>query len=867
MNGGNDASTASSFQTAVAYGTGVNPVKPVLGDLDGDGVLDLVVANNNSNSFSVFLGNGNGTFASKTDYDASTRIWDVELADLNQDGNLDVLTSSLSVGNDVKVWFGNGGGGFTYNTSYSMEVPFQIAVGDLNGDGKADLVTTKYLDTNGGVCVRLGTGTGTFGASQLILTTAGSALEGIAMADLNRDGKQDLVVTYLRSSNVGVLLGNGDGTFAAHVDYTAHGSGGTPNEPYAVSLDDVNNDGAIDIVTANHEVGTVSVLKGNGNGTFQAATQYSTGIGSNPIDVAVADFNGDGKVDIAAVDYAASDVSVLLGNGTGGFSAATEYAVGSGPFGIITGDLDQDSRPDLVAVNYNSNNVSVLLNGSLQNTLTGGTGNDTYVVHNGLDKIIENSGGGTDTVQTDLATYALPDNVENLTYTGSGNFVGTADGKDALSFTGGASGVTMLAANTSDMTVETWVKFDNVAGLQAIFFRDSNWDSATFSQGAGNWRYSVHLQDGHLRAGTYDGTLASATDQIVGATAIQADQWYHIAYTVTNSGHERLYVDGVEDGFRTIGDAAALGASSDRFVVAAEANYNLGANTGLQGEVANFAVWNTARSAAEVLADKDSSLTGDLAGSGLVGYWDFADTANGTISASAGTGASAAQVKNCTLVGDFLENHVLIGGAGNDILTSSAGDDTLIGGAGNDSLDGGTGNDVFIGGTGADAISFGGGANQLVIQTSADGAAAGASTGQDTVTGFNGAAGDMIVIDGTLKTALDDLGTSGSLSFATDAPADFTSAVEGLAVTGFQDADLTQAGFSTLVASLNGTGVTAAAGDDGLILAQGQNQTAVYSYTESEASNTAVTSDELTLLAVVDSHVSHSQVTAGGVSQ
>ena len=145
----------------------------------------------------------------------------------------------------------------------------------------------------------------------------------MAVGDFNGDGKADLAVANYGSDNVSVLLGNGNGTFQAAVNYAAGTS------PHSVAVGDFNGDGKADLAVANYGSNNVSVLLGNGNGTFQAAVNYAAG--TSPCSVAVGDFNGDGKADLAVANYGSNNVSVLLGNGNGTFQAAVNYAAGTDP--------------------------------------------------------------------------------------------------------------------------------------------------------------------------------------------------------------------------------------------------------------------------------------------------------------------------------------------------------------------------------------------------------------------------------------------------------------------------------------------------------------------------------------------------------
>ena len=204
------------------------------------------------------------------------------------------------------------------------------------------------------VSVLLGIGDGTFGAKTDFVT--GSYPSSVAIGDLNGDGKPDLVVANYVSNTVSVLLGIGDGTFGARSDF---GAGGIP---FSLAIADLNGDGKTDVVTANVSSNTVSVLLGTGTGTFGAKSDFSTGI--RPESVAIGDLNGDGRPDLTTANEQANTVSVLLGDGNGSFTSRADFATGDSPRRVVIGNLNGDAYPDLVVANYNSNAVSVLLNTS-----------------------------------------------------------------------------------------------------------------------------------------------------------------------------------------------------------------------------------------------------------------------------------------------------------------------------------------------------------------------------------------------------------------------------------------------------------------------------------------------------------------------
>jgi len=175
----------------------------------------------------------------------------------------------------------------------------------------------------------------------------------VAADDFNGDGKLDLAVTIQGTNSVAILLGNGNGTFAAPVSYAV----GTV--PFVVATGDFNGDGKRDLAVSNEFSHDVSILLGNGNGTFAPAVSYPTPAGA--VSVVIADFNGDGKSDLAVADEGVN-VAVLLGNGNGTFGPATGFTAGSDPFSVAAADFNSDGRTDLAVANFNSNDATVLLN-------------------------------------------------------------------------------------------------------------------------------------------------------------------------------------------------------------------------------------------------------------------------------------------------------------------------------------------------------------------------------------------------------------------------------------------------------------------------------------------------------------------------
>jgi hypothetical protein len=352
-----------TFQPQHTYAVGTDPVAVVVADLNGDGKPDIVVGNEGgpfkpANSVSVLLGNGTGTFESQQTFAVGNTLDSVAVADLNGDGSPDIVVTNRgsfsNPANSASVLLGNGDGSFQTQQTYSVgSYPASVAVADLNGDGKPELVVAN--ERSNSVSVLLGSGDGSFQPQYTF--SVGSYPYSVGVADLNGDGVPDIVVANRGSSfhpddSVSVLLGNGDGSFQSQRTYTVG------PEPDSVAVADLNGDGIPDIVVADEYDDAVSVLLGNGDGSFQLPYTYS--VGSFPASVTVADLNGDGKLDLVVANDI-NTVSVLLGNGDGSFQAQKNYAIGSFPSSVVVADLNADGKPDIIVANRNSSTVSVLL--------------------------------------------------------------------------------------------------------------------------------------------------------------------------------------------------------------------------------------------------------------------------------------------------------------------------------------------------------------------------------------------------------------------------------------------------------------------------------------------------------------------------
>ncbi len=335
------------------------PVAVAVGDFNGDGIADIVVSNETDNTVSILLGNGDGGFMpAGSPVAVGTEPFGVAVGDFNADGHADLAVANTG-SNTVSILLGNGGGGFTSSPPVAVGTdPFFVAVGDFNGDGIADLAVTNFSSNN--VSILLGDGTGGFAQAPGSPVAAGTRPYEVAIGDFNADGIADLAVTNQPTGNVSILLGDGHGGFTqAPGSPVAAGS-----FPGPVVVQDFNGDGHADLAVVNITSDDVSILLGNGDGTFAQASGSPVALGIEPNDVAAGDFNGDGIVDLAVPDFESNTVTILLGDGHGGFpqDTASTVAVGNGPYAVAVGDFNGDGIPDLAVPNYFSNDLNVLLN-------------------------------------------------------------------------------------------------------------------------------------------------------------------------------------------------------------------------------------------------------------------------------------------------------------------------------------------------------------------------------------------------------------------------------------------------------------------------------------------------------------------------
>ncbi|CAF1053779.1 unnamed protein product [Adineta steineri] len=370
-----------SFALPTKYSTGNNslPLSVVIGDINNDTKLDIIVANNGNSSVSVFLGYGNGTFSDQKIFFMSynSKPYSISTGDFNNDKQMDIVAINYDNSYiDVILTYWN----FTlssqiiYQTLSANSNPESIVFSDFNNDGRVDMAVTNYGANNVGIL--LGYGDGSFSRQTIYSTGSGSGPSGIATGDFNSDHRQDIVVVNYFTNNIGIFFGYGDGSFANQVIYST----GIYSNPFSVATSDLNNDNQLDIAVVNYWTNNIGIFMGCGNGTFLSVATYFTGSYSGPRFLAIGDLNNDKQQDIVVVNYLSSTVGIYLGPGDGTFLNYIVYSTGSYsyPESVSLGDFNNDHQLDIIVANYWANNIVLFLacgNGTCFSQFTYSVGN------------------------------------------------------------------------------------------------------------------------------------------------------------------------------------------------------------------------------------------------------------------------------------------------------------------------------------------------------------------------------------------------------------------------------------------------------------------------------------------------------------
>lgn len=544
---GSGSQTLNTVQT-YSTGMGVGPEGVSVADVNGDGKPD-VVAVTLTNTMEVLLGSGNGTLGAASPFGTATYGYTFAVADVNGDGKPDLVAPHLS-GSDVKVLLNDPppvvvsinraapATATTQATSVTFTVRFSEPVSGVtaanfsvaldpamtsaaptvappSGPSAVFMVTFSGITGNGNVALNLvGINSSTTivnDVGELLKPAVGFATAipfnpeayDVTVADMDGDGKPDLILADLSQHDVSVVLGNGDGITQPPQSFSTDISGSQASAPSGVAVADLNGDGKLDVVASESDDNEIGVFIGNGNGTLQPQVTYPLTAGADPISIKVADFNADGKPDLIVADYMSGSLGFLAGNGNGTFNPVQNIAVGSFPVEFVVADLNGDGLPDLVAGSQGAQSIGTLMgfappHGVIlssppfrpeQNVTVGGSLADFQVGDvNGdgkLDLIVDNIGGVIDhnpqhnNVQVlegdGLGGFAAPiDSVASLALFNAKLVDMNGDGKLDMIGVDQSSNAAMMLGN-GDGTFQDEREF-NVGKSSKLFVADMNRD-------------------------------------------------------------------------------------------------------------------------------------------------------------------------------------------------------------------------------------------------------------------------------------------------------------------------------------------------------------------------------------------------------
>jgi hypothetical protein len=433
------AAGAFGQQTVTASGSpitvGNNPQDIAAGDFNGDGIVDLAVVNSSDRNVNILTGDGSGSFtASATKYGIGRGAIAIVAGDFDGDGKLDLAVAN-STDKTVSILLGNGNGTFNTQTTYSVSLlsssTTAIKMGDFNGDGIQDLVVVGTRNAGGAGLVEIlqGDGDGAFSNVTASGIAVGDGPSSVVTGDFNGDGNLDFAVANLSDNTISVMRGDGSGnTFTAASGSPFSTTGGTTN-PAAMAVADFNGDGRLDLAVAESNKNRVDIFKGNGDGTFTLLAG-APATGAKPVAIVAGDFNADGKLDFAVTNQSDNTTTIMLGDGSGTVFTAgsgSPFTTGTGtttPIAIVSADFNGDGSGDLAVANSNKDNVGILLNQV------------------------------TDTSSALITSISIPGSGSNhtvkATYTGDLNFAGSSDTLSVQSTKVTTS--TLLSASTTTPT-------------------------------------------------------------------------------------------------------------------------------------------------------------------------------------------------------------------------------------------------------------------------------------------------------------------------------------------------------------------------------------------------------------------------------
>jgi hypothetical protein len=345
------------------YSTGPRsmPYAVTVADFNNDQRLDIAVANFGTNNIGIFLGTGNGSFSSQKIFSTrSSRPRSIAADDFNRDTLIDIAVANYGT-NDIGIFLGDGTGNFLNWTTFSTDfdsIPYSLAIADLNHDGRLDIAVANFGTSNVGIF--LGYGNGSFADQTIFNLDPNSNPNALTLTDLNNDTHIDIIVVCSNTNEVAILLGIGNGFFFLSKKYSI----GSDSLPLSVVTSDFNKDNKTDIAVATYNAPSVSLFYGQGNGTFADQMIFYTSEDSHPFSIVSGDFNNDTESDIAIVNYDYNYIDLVLTYRNYSFSELTPYFitdVDDNPSALAVGDLNNDGVTDIIVTNSVNNNIKVFL--------------------------------------------------------------------------------------------------------------------------------------------------------------------------------------------------------------------------------------------------------------------------------------------------------------------------------------------------------------------------------------------------------------------------------------------------------------------------------------------------------------------------